>query len=798
MRSSLVGPSQWACKAPRRPQSLNPDPASLAKDPRTDAGAEDPSRRQPTRAKQLTREKFLMNDIVARFTLFNQPLYVRTRRKSFWIALGLLMAWLVLVGSLTWMRSRESVLPPLWDQQTYVEKAEAVWTSISKGTRENPLSIEPSVRPPGTVLLTAPLGPLKDFRNFYFRSAFIPVVIMALSVFIVGVGVTRQPWESALLALLAASMPMFWQFDYGGPSYYWGLVDTFLAGLGALAMAGLLAGSVGFKPIWFVPAIIALALLPLVKPTGFLMGGMIALAWLAVAVRFARLHPGGRIRGWLGIASTAFAIVLVLGGVALLSFGSNYFSSSNIEFGKVALAQLRAEWYRNYTTNGLTDLFSASIGVPLLSAFGLLGAIALLRRKRGIDVELAQKAQWMAVIGIVFVFAGVAVTYQATMFRQARYFFPVTAVALILFVPTLVLWGQRAGKLICTGLGVIPIALLTFLFSPKLNGLAYSIGGYGLATGYGREEVSAANAFIDKFLAANAHSPSLFATDIGLASYAFETAFLNRLRKVGFSELQVAQSVTRPFSWERDGMVTINSIYNADVLAIERRSLRPLAMQPMTFYEELQAWKAWLEVTSETGSTEILMKSPTLLVLAIRDRALLERQMRQHLYSRPWRPEFRAANGPTEFAPEEVAALRLGDLQLAQPVDFGDAFRVHALSMSTLSGESKISVDVFSEYLGKNASRRFFFFIHQLDRNGKIISNHEVELPSSRFANRPVSRSRYAFMRLPKTAQLGVGVYESGGSALVTDWTLANDWGGRRAKISILTLPVSIDSEDSP
>ena len=714
------------------------------------------------------------------------------------MALCLLIAWLVLAGSLTWMRSRESVLPPLWDQQTYVQKAEAVWTSISKGTRENPLSIEPSVRPPGTVLLTAPLGQLKDFRNFYFRSAFIPVAIMALAVFIVGVGVTRQPWESALLALLAASMPMFWQFDYGGSNYFWGLVDTFQASLGALAMAGFLVAAVAFKRVWIVPSLVALALLPLIKPTGFLIGGMVSLAWFAVAARYAGKHSRGLVRGWIGIVSTGFAIVLVLGGMALASLNSTYFSSSNIEFGKVALAQLRGEWMSENMTNEFAKLFTASIGLPVLIAVAMLGVMAFLRRKDGTNVEFAPKARWMAVIGMVVVIFGVAVTYQATLFRQSRYFFPVIAVAIVLFVPILVLWSQRVGKLVYAVLAFIPLSLLLFLSSPRLYGLAFTMGGYGIGTGYGRAELKAANAFIERFRATNARTPTLFTTSDGLASYAFETAFITRLRKLGIAELQASQSVTRPYNWDSGGVVSIDSIYNADVLAIERQSSRHSKTQPMTYAEELQAWKVWLEVSPSLGSTEVVLKSPTIVVLAVKDRSSLERQMRAFMASRPWRPEFLAANGRSEYGPEEISKLNLGGLLIAKPVDFGNAIRVHALSMSTMSSENKINVDVFSEYLDKNASRRPFFFIHQLDSNGKIISNHEVELPYSRFVDRPVSRSRYSFIRLPNTAQLGVGVYETGGSSLVTDWTLAKDWGGRRAKIGILSLPVSIDSEDSP
>lgn len=714
------------------------------------------------------------------------------------------MAWLVLTGSLTWMRSRESVLPPLWDQQTYVQKAEAVWTSISKGTGENPLNLEPSVRPPGTVILTAPQGPLKDFRNFYFRSAFVPVVIMALSVFIAGMGVTRQPWETVLLALLAASMPMFWQFEPGGPHYFWGfhyfwgLVDTFQASVSALAMASLIVAAVNFNRVWIFPALVALPLLPLIKPSGLLFGAIVSLAWFAVAARYSCLHRRGHVRGWIGIVGTGVTIILVLGGVAFASFNTNYLSPSNIEFGKVALSELRADWLDVPVSSGFVSLFSASVGFPVLIAVAVLGVMAFLSRLNGKEIPFASKAQWMAGIAMVVITFGVAICYHQTLFRQPRYFFPVIAIATILLVPILVLWIKRVGRLAYVSLAIIPVTLLVFLSSQKFNRLALDIGNYSLATGYGRDEVNAANAFVERFRVANVRPPILFTTSDGLGSYAFETAFITRLSKLGFSKVEVNKSVTRPFNWQAGGVVSINSIYNADVLVIDLLKPRHSSIKPMTYDEELNTWRAWLVLSPSLGFTEVVSKASNFIVLAVKDRASLARQMRAFMASRPWRPKFIAANKPSEYSQDEVSKLNLGRLLIAEPVNFGNAVSVHALSMSTMPGENRVDVDVFSESLDKNSRYLYVFFIHQLDSSGQIISNHGVILPSTRFADRPVSRSRYSFLRLPKTAQLGVGVYKSGGSALVTDWALAKDWGGTRAKINILDLPVPIDSQDIP
>ena len=722
-------------------------------------------------------------------------------RTSTWAALGLVLIWLFLAGSLTWQRSRESVVPPVWDQQTYVQKGEAMWSDLSKQPWQNPLNIEPSSRPPGTVLLTAPLGPLNDVRDFYFRSAFVPVAIMVFAVFLTGVGVTRWAWPSAFVALLAGSMPMFWQFEIGKyqTSYNWGLVDTFLASLAALAMAGLFVSAVRFKRVGLGVALVALALLPLVKPTGFVLGGLISLAWLALAMRFAGNHPRGRAHGRIRLIATAIAILLVLGGLALASFNSDYFSPSNIAFGKVALQQLKSEWFKTDPLASFISLFTGSIGTPLLVCFVTLGGMAILRRKKTINITFANEARWAAGIGILVCLVGILLTYQATLFRQTRYFFPVIAVVTILFTPTLVAWTKRAGPVLCSAIAVLPIALLVFLTSPRLTGMAYRLGGYGLFTGFGRNELRTATVFINQYRQTHPTPPILFSTSDGITTAAFEAAFTNRLRQIGYPDAQINPLVSRPYNWESGGLVKIESIYNADILALEGVP-RPQSIAPqanpqtatplLTFSDELAAWKEWLATTPSKGSTKVLLESPGFVVLEVKDRSALETQMRTFIASRQWRPEFILTNTRSKFTAAEVSGLRLTGQLLTQPVDFGTAIRVHALALARDSGGANVDVAIYSERLAGDANQTFSLFIHQLDSKGNMISSHDVYLGSSRVSDRPVSLEKYSFHLLPETRQLGVGVYAPGDAILITDWPLAKDWDGRRAKLDLTSLPV--------
>lgn len=737
----------------------------------------------------------------------------RIWKSSTWPALVLLVVWLVLAGSLTWQRSRESVVPPIWDQEHYVLKAEGMWTSLMRGKGENPFNIEPSIRPPGTVLLTAPLGPLKDVRNFYFRSVFIPVVIMAFAVFIAGVGVTRRGWESALVALLASSMPMFWQFEIG-PLHYtgflWGLVDTFQASLAALAMASLLFATVRFERLWTIPGLLSLALLPLVKPSGFVLGGMVSLAWLAVAIRHASLHPRSVMRGRLGSLGTSLAILLVLGGVALASFRSAYFSTSNINLGKVALAQLRGEYFNHGTIQNFSMLLTGSIGIPLLIAIALLGGMDLLRRKKRIQGEWQRDARWLATIGIAVFLIGIILTYQATLFRQARYFFPVLAITTVLLTPIFVAWINRASAIIYTGLSLVPLALLSFLAIPSWNVMAYSVGGYGLFTGYGREEVRAAKTLIDTFQQNGAPPPVLFSTADGVATAIFESAFVEHLRGIGISDLQAQALIHRPFSWVSGGVIKIADIYNADILLLERDSKPADAVAKprteLTFTDEMKSWRAWLEASPATGSTKLVFKTQRMLALLVKDRSALEQQMRRFIASRRWRPEFLAANEKREFAAAETPGRQLPGSLLSDPVVFGNAVRLHALSILRTSDKSKINLSIYTERIENQAKREFAFFIHQLDGKGRILSAHPIPLVASRLTARPIALARDTVSLLPRTTQLGVGIYEpAAGTSLLTDWTPdhavseearhsldpeAAYWKGRRISFAINSLPL--------
>lgn len=74
---------------------------------------------------------------------------------------------------------------PIWDALGYAQKGKNFWDAIRHGKWFNPLNLEPSYRPPGTVLMSYPFGFSENPHGFYFRSLFIPVVLFVSALWIV-------------------------------------------------------------------------------------------------------------------------------------------------------------------------------------------------------------------------------------------------------------------------------------------------------------------------------------------------------------------------------------------------------------------------------------------------------------------------------------------------------------------------------------------------------------------------------------------------------------------------------------
>ena len=127
-----------------------------------------------------------------------------------------LIAWLAVVAVALAMGATTDAAPPLGDSLSYVSKAAAFWDMVHHGKFVNPLDLPWTFRPPGTVLMAYPFGFTPDFRWFFFRSVFLPIVLLVAAVYIARYRLqpAANPWITLALALTLAGMPILYQFQF--------------------------------------------------------------------------------------------------------------------------------------------------------------------------------------------------------------------------------------------------------------------------------------------------------------------------------------------------------------------------------------------------------------------------------------------------------------------------------------------------------------------------------------------------------------------------------------------------------
>src|SRR5215470_9352698 len=89
----------------------------------------------------------------------------------------LLALLLLAVGVGIFLKTSQALAPPVYDAMSYYAKAASVWRALDSGKVVNPLNVEPVVRPPGAIILSGPVGFSPNFRTFFFRATFLPIVV---------------------------------------------------------------------------------------------------------------------------------------------------------------------------------------------------------------------------------------------------------------------------------------------------------------------------------------------------------------------------------------------------------------------------------------------------------------------------------------------------------------------------------------------------------------------------------------------------------------------------------------------
>jgi len=722
-----------------------------------------------------------------------------------------------MLGIGIYRKASRAIAPPINDPMSYYTKGALIWREWSHGHLVNPLNVYPTVRPPGPILLTSPLGFSPDFRPFYFRSSFIPVVVFVIAFWVLAESQVRQPrqrWTNLVGALMLASLPMFYQFERN-PNFVftadWGHMDCFLGALAALATA-LLIVSVQRRSIGLgATGAFVGAFTLLVKPSGLILMPVFCFLW---ATKLAATH-------WPLLAAwrenrtlkryslwTAALLVVVFAAVTAASFGSQYLSRANIQFSYNG-QKVFMDMYKNVPLWSLiAPQIPASFGwhwlcASIAATLLLLGGIVVRASRRSMRVEdfcfLAALAS--LALGIVWwiEFAGAA---------MIRYVYPFPMILLVVLLPRILAaadrvlprWSLRALALV----SVAPMAVIVVLLlmdSPPLE--AQLLAGVNLSTGQFSQEVKMGDLLVDEARRQGQNiKVYILPLDFRPAIVEVEGTYSNLLHP-GAPWFQIE----RPVDWIRPTLVRRAELVQADFILFDPirdpTRLQTLLAQPAVEdpSTELDVFAAWLTRASTAQGLQPVSESELRLVRVI-DHAKLDEAFGRLAGAHNWRDLFYAENNEPVFLARE-ALISAADKSIpgGRDVRFGDRFLLRGSVLA--SKNDGLQMELFWESLGEQPLK-YFVFVHLIDRSGKTLAQADYEQgPGARTAPHlakagelwrdivPLSKDQ-----LKGATGIAFGIWEPPETFLLPDRG-ERDWDGRRLILGVpkdLHLPTSAAS----
>lgn len=698
-------------------------------------------------------------------------------------------AWIVLAGCGIWSFAAQETEPPAFDVLTYAQKAHNFWNAVAQRTPFNPMNLEPTSRPFGTVLISYPFGFSQDFRGFYFRSMFIPLVLLAVSVLYTIPFRQLSAVQRCVLcaaAIAMASIPALFQFRYDerfSVAGSWGLVDLFLSGAAALTFSFLMR----FREDNLLTGAITAALLSvlcfLIKPAGLLVMVLSGFVWLLFAgrSRLRNQYPGRR------VALGAFLFLAVCGTAVSWSFSSAYLSPENLQSARRAFAVLRAESVP-FNFIGMIDMLRVGIGIPvmLLWCAGFLCAL---------------RSTWRlhAFASFVILLSGCLFWLGSAHFSLVRYFLPFAFAAVIVTIPALIDAAENRAvgpAVVCMALFLVPtVGIGSMLASETPPMKLQKVLGINLTVNKYVAEVRQAK---DLLLHINAHkiqSPMIYFTELASPVMAFQSVIdsASLYNPSGTQPLTLLSvDWARGSAYRMDELTSSRFIVFQPVAYDDSAGSGPAVSPISTYKEEGRIVNAWLSSLGKSDGVLVLSET-SIRVVEIIDRSRFESAVKELVASYQWRPLFLNGYGERWL----TAAERAGETRknvLGKTIELRSldgAPAAELLGIFFHEAHPEVIVDVWLRplrHLSASGEMSWFVFFHALAAEGRI-----QQAPQSLFVNPTAGKSvrQYRF-RLPFVPASGaVGVYRPGAKAefLLSE---SKDWEGKRV---LFTMPDSNDPD---
>jgi hypothetical protein len=713
--------------------------------------------------------------------------------------------WLLFLATRIWAIAKRSVQPPVYDSLSYYVKAKLLWAAVTSLKPVNPFNVEPSFRPPGTVLMSYPVGFTEDFHGFYFRSVFIPIFLLVAAVYCAGFArraSARWNWNLSLIAILLSTSPMFFHFERSDAfvsPLIWGLVDNFLAAVSGIAAALCIRSMRCDSLRWWIGASLVAAFSAFVKPAGFVVMALTGSIWFVANMLFWRLESReshSQRKRLLGAGT--IAALLIFGATLWISLHSNYMSDANLSSGSAAIKVMGAEL--RLPVRVFVLLLRASFGyvLPILLAFSCIGGVLYFYRWRlspsasakNVALTVLVAAPFTCAVGLWFWIVG---AQGAT---QIRYFYPFATMTVIFTLPILLilleglsgrsLWFVRA-------ILVLPAANLLLLLTVPRPAIAWQQwSGVNLTSGSFREEILLSQQLISDIRTKLKRTAVLYSFYPRSATAVFES--VGEFEANIHPDLPTFQ-IARPVDWRKPSVVRTNDLVQADYIlftpVLAPATQQKILAQPSVhdFSLESELFAAWFTEVSRNDGVETVVATPSVRLLQPIDRPKFESHLSHFVASHSWPASFTKANPPHWWSAQELETLRSQNPPAISDVKFGGLYEVNALALSRDGDELTLSVwwqRLQEKDQTKIHQQPWFMFVHFVDRIGKPVSVENIRLAPdfSGHEDRPIALDVLTFPIPKGTSRVGIGI-QNGGAFLIPDRGI-RDWNSRRL---LLPLP---------
>jgi hypothetical protein len=576
---------------------------------------------------------------------------------SRFIPLGVLAVLLILIGFGIWQKASKAITPPLYDAHQYHQKAANCWKALNSAEPVNLLNIEPVTRPPGTLLISHPFGFNPDFRGFFFRTVYVPLVIVLLALwFLMESNVTKpaQRWANLAAVLGVAGLPLFYHLEVNEAIHsptWWGLMDAFEASLAVLAVALLLVSARRLSFLLLAAGASVAAFSLLVKPVGIIIIPLIFWHWAAeLFIIHAPIGKVWRSNQRLRIYTVAAVLfsLLVCSTVAFLCVNSRFLNHDGFHHFQHAFG-IWMDRIKGVHLDRILKRNHYTLGWHWTAVLAILVVGRTISLFRGLKIRniSAEDIRFFAAFAA---FCGGICWWETMTGPVFRYIEPFLLVSLAVVIPDLAKSAAGWTRQMKVPLGIACCAPFLLILSlvvahhPPLP--LQRLAGVNLSTGQFAEEVS-----LGKFLMAE--SARQGHRELTVYSMAQDP----RKGIVGATGICYAmqQGETPGFhlvfnlDWVRPTMIRRKQIVNADFILF-RPVADPaqldqwLAQKTLPDYRaEEKLFEAWL---TRAGAHEGLEPAGggTLRLLKITDRAKFDAAFTQLMETHQWRPQFYEEN----------------------------------------------------------------------------------------------------------------------------------------------------------